>query len=230
MSVLVRGLPALSSNDPERQLRIVVLAVVLVAHAAAIWALARSESGRRLLAEAVPLMVSLVQPDRPPPEKPRVQPPAPRPRPQAPAPILQAAPSEAPAVFEAPPARPVPVPPPSAPVVPATAPVPPVVAAPAPVQEPVVPPSFNAAYLNNPPPEYPRNARRNREQGRVIVRVMVNEAGRPERIELGESSGSQLLDRAALDVVRQWHFVPARRGQVPVSAWVLVPIIFRLDA
>ena len=118
----------------------------------------------------------------------------------------------------------------SAPLAGAAAPAPPVVAAPAPSPEPVVPPSFNAAYLNNPPPEYPRIARRNREQGRVMVRVLVNEAGRPERIELGEGSGSSLLDQAALDVVRQWRFVPARRGQTPVSAWVLVPIVFRLDA
>lgn len=220
-----------ASGGAERRLRALVLVVVMAAHGVAVWALARSEAGRRLLDEAVPLMVSLVQPDQPPPQKPRVHPPVPRPRSPAPAPILQAAQSPAPAVVEAPPSRPAPLPPPSAPVVAAAPPVPPVVAAPAPpVTEPVVPPSFNAAYLNNPPPEYPRNARRNREQGRVMVRVLVNEAGRPDRIELGESSGSASLDQAALDVVRQWRFVPARRGQTPVGAWVLVPIVFRLDA
>jgi protein TonB len=215
----------------ERRLRVVVLSAVLVVHALAAWALARSDAGRRLLAEAVPLMVNLVQPDRPPPEKPRLQPPRPpepRPRPQAAAPILQATSTEAPAVFEAPPPKPVPVPPPSAPVVAVAAPQPP--AAPAPVQEPVIPPSFNAAYLNNPPPEYPRLARRNREQGRVLVRVLVDTAGAPERLELGQSSGSALLDRAAMEAVQQWRFVPARRGQSAVSAWVLVPIHFRLDA
>jgi len=28
--------------------------------------------------------------------------------------------------------------------------------------------------------------------------------------------------------VRQWKFVPARRGDTPVGAWVLVPISFTL--
>jgi protein TonB len=29
--------------------------------------------------------------------------------------------------------------------------------------------------------------------------------------------------------VRRWKFVPARQGERPVAAWVLVPILFRLE-
>jgi outer membrane biosynthesis protein TonB len=41
-------------------------------------------------------------------------------------------------------------------------------------RESVVAPDFRAAYLNNPPPAYPRIARRNGEQGTVMLRVHVN--------------------------------------------------------
>ena len=37
------------------------------------------------------------------------------------------------------------------------------------------------------------------------------------------------LDRAAQEAVTRWRFVPARRGDVAVEAWVLVPIVFKLQ-
>jgi protein TonB len=67
------------------------------------------------------------------------------------------------------------------------------------------------------------------EQGRVVLRVLVNADGRPEQVELRGSSGSPRLDGAALETVRRWKFVPARQGERPVAAWVLVPISFRLE-
>jgi protein TonB len=93
-----------------------------------------------------------------------------------------------------------------------------------------VPPDFNAGYLNNPPPAYPSISRRSGEQGRVILRVLVSAAGNPEKVELRTSSTFSRLDEAALGAVRRWRFVPARQGDKPVAAWVLVPIIFTLES
>lgn len=93
---------------------------------------------------------------------------------------------------------------------------------------PVAPPRFNAVYLNNPAPQYPAVSRRLREEGRVTLRVFVDVQGLPARIELRTSSGYERLDHIALETVRQWKFVPARRGDEAVSAWVLVPISFSL--
>jgi protein TonB len=93
-----------------------------------------------------------------------------------------------------------------------------------------VPPNFNAAYLNNPPPAYPVTARRMGQQGKVILRVLVNPAGTADKVELRTSSGFDRLDDAALDAVRRWRFVPARQGDQPVTAWVLVPIVFTLES
>ena len=87
---------------------------------------------------------------------------------------------------------------------------------------------FDAAYLNNPAPAYPMLSRRLREEGEVMLRVLVAADGQPKRIEVRTGSGSERLDRAAEDAVARWRFVPARRGDTAVEAWVLVPIVFKL--
>jgi protein TonB len=91
------------------------------------------------------------------------------------------------------------------------------------------PPVFNAAYLRNPAPRYPLIARRNGEQGTVTLRVLVARDGTPARVAIEKTSGSAHLDDAALETVRSWRFVPARRGEETIEAWVLVPIVFRLE-
>jgi protein TonB len=110
-----------------------------------------------------------------------------------------------------------------------SAPVPAAPSTPAPViAAPVTPASFNADYLNNPAPAYPMASRRLGEEGRVILRVLVNEQGLPAEVQLKTSSGFSRLDSVALDTVKHWRFVPARRGKDPVAAWVLVPLSFAL--
>jgi periplasmic protein TonB len=97
-----------------------------------------------------------------------------------------------------------------------------------PAPEPVEPPRFNADYLDNPTPAYPSLSRRMREQGRVLLRVLVDAEGRPSRVLLHRSSSYPRLDETAIGSVRQWKFLPARQGGNPVEAWVIVPIQFSL--
>jgi protein TonB len=87
---------------------------------------------------------------------------------------------------------------------------------------------LTAIYLSNPKPGYPNVSRRLREQGTVLLRVFVTVAGDPHKVELKSSSGFPRLDRAAHDAVQRWKFVPAKRGDQPVDAWVVVPIKFSL--
>jgi protein TonB len=61
-----------------------------------------------------------------------------------------------------------------------------------------------------------------------MLRVLVNAKGTADTVELRSSSGSNRLDEAALESVKHWRFVPARQGDQPVSAWVLIPITFSL--
>lgn len=101
----------------------------------------------------------------------------------------------------------------------------------APRAEPALtPPVFNAAYLRNPPPRYPLTARRNGDEGTVMLRVLVTTEGAAARVELDRTSGSASLDGAALEAVRNWRFVPARRGSQNVEDWVRVPVVFRLES
>lgn len=93
---------------------------------------------------------------------------------------------------------------------------------------PPSPPRFDADYLQNPRPEYPALSRRLGEQGRVVLRVRVEANGNAGLVELHRSSGFSRLDEAALQAVRRWKFVPARRGNEAVAESVLVPIPFIL--
>lgn len=126
---------------------------------------------------------------------------------------LLATPAQTPASTA--PAEQAPAPPPASPPTPA-------------VETAVTLPRFDAAYLDNPAPPYPPLARRMREQGNVLLRVLVNSAGTAERVELKTSSGSTRLDQSALETVKHWRYVPARQGSQAVTSWVLVPISFTL--
>jgi len=94
---------------------------------------------------------------------------------------------------------------------------------------PVIAPSYDAAYLSNPVPQYPAVARRLKIQGTATIRVLVSPDGRPKTVKLEKTSGARILDDAALDAVQHWLFVPARRGDKPIAAEVNVPVRFRLN-
>ncbi len=100
-----------------------------------------------------------------------------------------------------------------------------------PAEVPVVvePPRFGAAYLHNPPPKYPPVSRRLGEEGRVMLRVLVGVDGTAKSVEIESGSGSDRLDRAAVDAVKNWQFIPAKRDKQPISAHVIVPIQFTLN-
>lgn len=110
------------------------------------------------------------------------------------------------------------------------------VATPAPVQAPPAPAApalvearFDADYLSNPKPPYPAASRRLGETGTVHLRVHVSASGEAIKVQLKKSSGFERLDNSALETVAHWRFVPARRGDEAVAAWVVVPIVFELS-
>jgi protein TonB len=89
---------------------------------------------------------------------------------------------------------------------------------------------FDAAYLNNPAPRYPTLSRRRGEEGRVLLQVWVDAHGQPQQVEIHQGSGYARLDEAALEAVRRWRFIPARRGDETIAASVLVPIAFQIGS
>jgi protein TonB len=81
----------------------------------------------------------------------------------------------------------------------------------------------------NAKPYYPLAARQRHLEGRVVLRVEVSAAGEPTSVTVAHSSGHEVLDQAALGVVRHWRFNPATRGGEPVPSSADVPVQFRIE-
>ncbi|MQT53711.1 MULTISPECIES: energy transducer TonB, partial [Pseudomonas] len=84
------------------------------------------------------------------------------------------------------------------------------------------------ASLGNPPPEYPSIALRRNWEGSVGLRIKVLPNGRAGSVEVIKSSGKQALDDAAVAAVRNWKFVPAKRGDTPIEGFATQTIAFKL--
>ncbi|KGM41401.1 hypothetical protein JY96_18635 [Aquabacterium sp. NJ1] len=210
------------------------LAMVVAAHAGVALLLTISRTLPSTPPQA-PLMVEVITakaPVPPAPKAPDITPPKPKPvarqerftRAQD-VPVLAAKPvAQEPVANETKAVPPAPLPPIQTPPAPAqAAPSSHAVPAAAPTS-----PQFDADYLDNPKPVYPPISRREREQGKVLLRVYVEVSGAAGKVELVTSSGYDRLDKAARAAVGRWRFVPARQGSEAVAAWVTVPIIFSL--
>ncbi len=77
--------------------------------------------------------------------------------------------------------------------------------------------------------DYPLSAQLDRVEGKVLVGVFVNQRGKAEYVELLESSGSGVLDRAALEYARDIEFVPALLDGKPIEAWTKLLLRYRLS-
>jgi protein TonB len=85
------------------------------------------------------------------------------------------------------------------------------------------------SYGDNPKPIYPQEARERGYEGEVVLRVEVLANGRVGQIEIKKSSSYEVLDRSALTAVKQWKFIPAKKGDVAIALWVNIPIKFQLQ-
>ena len=215
-----------------------VIAAVLAAglHVAAIWVagpgtrpvlpLARSQS---MTINLVSVQALAISPSPPVPKK--IQPP-PRPKPK-PKPVAHRRPEPPPPAPEPAPAPPMAEPEPSPSPVAEQAPVETDTAEqadPGPVsrQEHGAVQESVPLYDLNPPPVYPRVARRRNYQGTVLLDVRVTAQGTVAEVKVAHSSGYSVLDRSALSSVRNWRFEPARRGARSIETWVQVPVRFEL--
>lgn len=84
-------------------------------------------------------------------------------------------------------------------------------------------------YLSNPPPAYPEVSRQQKQEGVVLLQVIVGTEGRPDSVSVRTSSGFAPLDQSAIKAVQQWRFRPASLGSMNVRSRVLIPVRFRLD-
>ncbi|MEA3548435.1 MAG: energy transducer TonB [Thermodesulfobacteriota bacterium] len=83
-------------------------------------------------------------------------------------------------------------------------------------------------YQINPPPQYPRLARRRNLEGVVLLEVLIAISGKVADLRLLNSSGHSVLDRAAQKAVRRWLFTPGTIDGRRHEMWVKVPVRFQL--
>jgi protein TonB len=221
-----------------------VSGAVLLAHVALFWAMGQGWLEQASpIEEAQVIMASvMVESPTPPAPQPKPQPQTKSVSPAVPQPLPTPVPTPLPTVSkqaEASPNTPVMAPvmtPVVAPVVAAANSAPATPSAPAaassaskPATPSLVLPSTDADYLNNPPPAYPRLSKRMGEQGTVIVRVFIGLQGTAEQAEIRTSSGYDRLDKAALETVQRWRYVPGKRHGNPEAMWFTVPVRFVLE-
>src|SRR5687767_819526 len=180
--------------------------VIAVAHVAVVLAFA-SWSPVRVAFESPPIEATIL--DTPPPESEAPPPPPPQ--------LVQAVtPAIEPPLITLNEELP---PPPNAITV-AVAENPPV---PAPVPARVI---TDVAYVQPPQPRYPQESKRSGEEGVVVLRVLINEAGRASRVEIERSSGHERLDNAARLAVQRALFRPYVENGVARAALAVIPIEF----
>lgn len=191
--------------------------MIVAAHLAALYAMVAFDV-IEIKPKTKVLVVDLIaEPPTPPAEQPKPEPVVVekiKPMVEAPPPLVQTlAPPPPPiAVTSAPP-------PPSKPVT---------VSAPPP-SGPVTIGNLDERLLEGRPPRYPMESRRKKEQGTVVLRLLIGTDGRVAQISVAESSGFERLDQAALQAVRGWRWRPLTRDGQPVEVRGLYSMPFALQ-
>jgi len=86
--------------------------------------------------------------------------------------------------------------------------------------EGTIPPDFSGNTLS----PYPEPALRRGIEGRVLLRLFVDEDGQVTKVEIARSSGHPILDATAAKDVRKWRGKPAHRDGKPVATVQLLPV------
>jgi TonB family protein len=66
-------------------------------------------------------------------------------------------------------------------------------------------------------------------QGEAVLMVLVNPDGQAADIKVEKSAGARELDRAAINAVRQWRFIPGRKSGVAQAGYARIPISFGME-
>jgi periplasmic protein TonB len=202
------------------------LSLVIVAHAVLFYFIYAGLLTRLVdAAMPTPVMVTFVAPEQPKaPPPPKLEPVAklaPPVLPSVPVPVVQVAvqpnvitvTQAPPPVEKAPPVQAAPVAPPAPPSV------------------STVPKTITSGvtFIQEPQPVYPQMSKRMGEQGKVILRILVNEKGQPDQVTVQTSSGSSRLDEAGRQAAQRALFKPHVEDGRPVPVYVLIPLTFELS-
>jgi protein TonB len=75
---------------------------------------------------------------------------------------------------------------------------------------------------------YPHAALERGWEGTVTLKVHIQADGDIGEVLVVSSSGHDVLDEAAVDLIKEAHATPARRGDKSIDSWVIVPYRFTI--
>lgn len=112
--------------------------------------------------------------------------------------------------------------------------------APTPVEEPVRVPApqpaasressdFRLNRINNVPPEYPRHAWLNRQEGWVDLRLTVGLDGSVEHVDIVDAEPRRVFEKAALRAAMRWRFEPPSESGVNEPQTGTFRVTFKMD-
>lgn len=226
-------MPVLSSSSSPLLRKLTPLIIIVGLHAALLYALqvgllthpAMQAAPKEIIASLITLTPEPVPQPKPQPPKPEVKPvvkPVAKPKPQ---PVIKPKPSPQ-AITETAPPPPPPEKssePPSETAVSAPAPAP---AAATAARPKIV---TGVAYINAPRPVYPALDARMGNEGTVTLRVLINDRGNADKVEIQKSSGSSRMDEAARAAVLRAKFRPYLEDGKAIPVYAIVPINFTLS-
>ena len=84
--------------------------------------------------------------------------------------------------------------------------------------------------ISKPMPPYHPMARQMRQQGTVVLRLLIDVEGRVERVETVTNDAGRTLEQTAIEAARSWIYKPALKDGVEVKVWKTEQVVFTLDA
>jgi protein TonB len=205
LQIALRDLPAPRAQPTRFSGRAVIVAITMALHVAGALAFMRMAYTKRAIEQATPIEAMLIEDQAPP----AVPPPSYAPPPVT---VEYSLPTPDPVVIDTE-------------VLASTAitSTPMSDAAPSTATPPLV---ESVEYLRAEPPVYPKESARRHEYGTVLLRILVDTAGRPAQIRIERSSGYQRLDEAARKAAEKFLFRPHEVNGTRQAAQVLIPIGF----
>ena len=94
------------------------------------------------------------------------------------------------------------------------------------------PAAQNLQYNLRQPPRYPAAAIKNKQQGTVVLQVLVHADGSVGNIEYDtarSTTRSAELIAAATEAAQRWHFNPQMKDGRAIEGYVRIPVTFSLD-
>ncbi len=91
----------------------------------------------------------------------------------------------------------------------------------------VIPPFQPPVAIDNPQPTYPEAARKRREIGTIVLKVLVSETGRVVRVVVDDGLAGSHIEAAAIETVLHWKYEPAMENGHPIRAWATEEFTFK---